>query len=87
MSNRKRKNEAGDETQTAAAKTSKKSIADYFNMEGSDGLKKIVNVRIIFYKVHTILSIASSPENIHETINCREVPKILKISHSFLGSI
>ena len=45
MSNRKRKNEADDEKQTAAAKTSKKSIADYFNMEGSDGLKKIVNVR------------------------------------------
>lgn len=44
MSNRKRKNDADDEM-SAAPKTSKKSIADYFNMEGSDGLKKIVNVR------------------------------------------
>ena len=43
MSNRKRKNDGDNET-SAAAKTSKKSIADYFNMEGSDGLKKIVNV-------------------------------------------
>ena len=87
MSNRKRKNEADDETQTAAAKTSKKSIADYFNMEGSDGLKKIVNVRIIFCQAHTILRIASSPENIHETIKCRRISKSPKISHSFLGSI
>ena len=48
MSNRKRKNEAVDLETSVAAKTSKKSIADYFNMEGSEGLKKIVNVRIIF---------------------------------------
>ena len=83
MSNRKRKND--DVETSAAAKTSKKSIADYFNMEGSDGLKKIVNVRIIFY--HTILRIASSPENINKAINCRGIPKTPKIYHSFQGSI